>query len=285
MTRVAFLGLGAMGRPMCGRLLEAGHELTVWNRTSGRDEALVSEGARRAATPSEAARDAEVVITMLADPPALEHVLFGPDGVAGGIGREAVLVDMSTVGPSAVRVAAERLRPTRMVDAPVLGTTPHAAAGTLVIVTGGEREAVERVTPVLETLGTVLPVGPSGAGATVKLANNAAAMSALVGVGEVLALTDRAGIDAETVLDALGRGPLASAVERWRDKLTGRDGSVTFRLALARKDLALAAEEAGSLGVRLTISEAALARCEEAVAAGHGDDDNTAVVEVVRAAG
>jgi 3-hydroxyisobutyrate dehydrogenase-like beta-hydroxyacid dehydrogenase len=100
MKRVAFLGLGAMGAPMAGRLLDAGHDLQVWNRTPGRDDGLIARGARRAATPAEAASGAEVVITMLADPPALEQVLFGPDGVSETIAPGSILIDMSTVGPT-----------------------------------------------------------------------------------------------------------------------------------------------------------------------------------------
>ncbi len=216
MTRVAFLGLGAMGAPMAGRVLDAGHDLTVWNRTPGRADGLVARGATAASTPAEAVRDAEVVVTMLADPAALDDVVSGDDGVAGSIGPDAVLVDMSTVGPTAIRSVAERLRPVRVLDAPVLGSVPQAETGSLVILVGGDRDALLRCTDVLEAMGRVVHVGGSGAGATVKLANNAAGMSALVALGEVLSFTDRAGLDPETVLDALGMGPLASFVDRWR---------------------------------------------------------------------
>lgn len=282
MTRVAFLGLGAMGRPMAARLLDAGHNLHVWNRTPGRDTELVAAGAVRAASPAEAAGDAEVAITMLSDPPALEHVLFGAGGVAETIRPEATLVEMSTVGPSAIRAAAERLAPVVVLDAPVLGSVPHAQTGTMTIVVGGDEQALGRCAELLGVLGTVLHVGPSGAGATLKLANNAAVMSALVGLGEVLALTDRAGVDPEIVLDAMSRGPLGSLVERWRDKITGRIDRVDFRLALARKDLGLALDEARHAGLRLAVPEAATERVDEAIAAGRGEADNTAVVAVVR---
>lgn len=282
MTRVAFLGLGAMGGPMAARLIDAGHDLRVWNRTPGRDHDLVSAGAFRAASPAEAASDAEVAITMLSDPPALEQVLFGAGGVAESIRPEATLIEMSTVGPGAIRAAAERLAPVAVLDAPVLGSVPHAQAGTMTIVVGGDEQALGRHAELLGVLGTVLHVGPSGAGATLKLANNAAVMSALVGLGEVLALTDRAGIDPETVLDAMSRGPLGSLVERWRDKITGRIDRVDFRLALARKDLGLALDEAGHAGLRLAVPAAATERVDEAIAAGRGEDDNTAVVAVVR---
>ena len=283
MTRVAFLGLGKMGLPMAGRVLDAGHDLRVWNRTPGRADGLVTRGATAAQAPAEAVRDADVVITMLADPAALDDVVFGHDGVAGSIGANGVLIDMSTVGPTAIRSVAERLEPVRVLDAPVLGSVPHAEAGSLVILVGGDHEALLRCTEVLEAMGRVVHVGAAGAGAIVKLANNAAGMSTLVVLGEVLSLTDRAGLDPETVLDAIGMGPLASFVDRWRERLTGPVGTVDFRLVLARKDLALALNEAQELGLDLELVRAAIARCDEAVAGGLGDEDNTAVVRHLRA--
>lgn len=282
MSQIAFLGLGAMGAPMAGRLVDADHDLRVWNRTPGRDVELVARGARRATTPAEAARGAEIVITMLADPAALEQVLFGLDGVSQTIEPTASLIDMSTVGPTAIRAAAARLHPVGILDAPVLGSVPHAKEGTLAILVGGERMVLDRCAEVLAAMGTVRHVGPPGAGAMVKLANNAAGMSTMVCLGEVLSLTDQAGLDAEAVLDAIGMGPLGSFVDRWRDKVTGRVDRVDFRLTLARKDLALALEEGGAAGLRLTVPEAAAARCDEAIAAGRADEDNTAVVADIR---
>jgi 3-hydroxyisobutyrate dehydrogenase len=282
-TRVAFLGLGSMGLPMAGRLLDAGNELRVWNRTPGRAGELVARGAIETSSAAEAVGGADVVVTMLADPAALDAVVFGPDGVAASIGPDAVLVDMSTVGPTAIRSVAERLHPVRVLDAPVLGSVPHAEAGSLVILVGGEPQTLSRCTDVLEAMGTVHHVGPSGAGATVKLANNAVVTSTLVSVAEVLALTDRVGLDAEAVLGAIGLGPLASFIDRWRDKLTGHVDRVDFRLSLARKDVALTIDEARSVGLDLTNLRAALARCDEAVEAGLGAEDNTAVVRHVRA--
>jgi 3-hydroxyisobutyrate dehydrogenase/2-hydroxy-3-oxopropionate reductase len=272
-----------MGAPMAGRLLDAGHDLAVWNRTPARADALVARGAAAAATPAEAVADAEIVVTMVADPQALREVV---DGIAGSIEPDAVFVEMSTVGPTAIRSVAERLRPVRVLDAPVLGSVPQAEAGSLTILVGGDRDPLARCTDVLEAMGRIVHVGPAGAGATVKLANNAAGMSALVALGEVLSFTDRAGLDPEAVLDAIGMGPLASFVERWRPVVTGSTGGrVDFRLVLARKDLALAADEAQELGVRLRMVREAIAACDEAIAAGLGDEDNTAVARHVRSAG
>jgi 3-hydroxyisobutyrate dehydrogenase-like beta-hydroxyacid dehydrogenase len=283
-SRVAFLGLGAMGVPMAGRLVDAGHAVRLWNRTPGRDDGLLARGADRATTPADAARGAEIVVTMLADPPALEHVLLGSDGVSEAIAPEATLVDMSTVGPTAIRSVAARLHPVAVLDAPVLGSVPHAESGTLAILVGGERDVLDRCADVLAALGTVRHVGPLGAGATVKLASNAAVMSTMVCLGEVLALTDRTGLDPDAVLDAMEMGPLGSFVDRFRDKVSGRVSRIDFRLALARKDLALALEEATAAGIRLMLPEAAAARIDEAIAAGRAEQDNTAVVAEIRGA-
>ncbi|HEY7659599.1 MAG TPA: NAD(P)-dependent oxidoreductase [Actinomycetota bacterium] len=282
MTRVAFLGLGGMGRPMAGRLLEAGHDLAVWNRTPGRDDALVTGGAARAATPAEAARDAEVVITMLTGPSALEEVVFGPDGVASAISPAATLIDMSTVGPRPVRDAAERLAPASVLDAPVFGSVPSAEAGSLTIVVGGEPEVFERHRDLLEVMGTAVHVGPSGVGATVKLVSNAAAIATLASIGELLAMTDRTGIDEAAVLDGLALGPLSSIVERWRERFEGRYDRPDFPLALAHKDLELVLEEAEGAGVSLTMTRTAAERSAEALAAGLGDRDFGALAGFLR---
>ena len=282
MTAVAVLGLGAMGRAVAQRLLDAGHELSVWNRAPGRDEELVAAGAHRAGTPADAVADAEVVITMVTDPPALERVLFGTDGAVSAVQRGATLIDMSTVGPTAVASVVERVAPVAVLDAPVLGSVPSVESGTLVILAGGNRAVFDRHTELLSLLGTPIYVGPSGSGAWLKLVNNAASIATLVALGELLALTDRAGLDVDAVLGSLEAGPLASLIERWRPRLKGEDQSSYFRLALARKDLAIVFEEAEREGVRLTVDEAAAARCDDAIETGLGDEDFGAVVPFLR---
>lgn len=241
----------------------------------------MASGADRATTPAEAARGAEVVITMLADPPALEQVLFGPAGVSETIAPEATFVDMSTVGPTAIRQAAERLRPVAVLDAPVLGGVPHAQEGTLTVLVGGEQAVLDRCFALLSVMGTVRHVGPPGAGATVKIASNAAVMVTMASLGEALSLTDLAGLDPEVVLDAIGMGPLGSFVDRFRDRIL-EQAKIEFRLVLARKDLALALEEGKAAGLRLTLPEDVAAMCDEAIAAGRADDDNTALVAWIR---
>lgn len=282
MSTIAVLGLGAMGSAMAARLLNAGHDLTVWNRTPGRDGGLVSAGARRGETPADAVRDAEVVVTMLTDPPALEAVLFGPDGAAAAIPETATLIDMSTVGPTAIASVVERLGPVAVLDAPVLGSVPSVETGKLVILAGGDRAVFDRHTELLSILGTPIYLGPSGSGAWLKLVNNAASTATLVALGELLALTDRAGLGIDSVLQGLEAGPLASLIERWRPRLKGEDQASYFRLALARKDLALVFDEAEREGVDLSVAETAAARCDEAIGSGLGDEDFGAIVPFLR---
>ena len=282
MSTIAVLGLGAMGSAMAARLLNAGHDLTVWNRTPGRDGGLVSAGARRGETPDDAVRDAEVVVTMLTDPPALEAVLFGPDGAAAAIPETATLIDMSTVGPTAIASVVERLGPVAVLDAPVLGSVPSVESGKLVILAGGDRAVFDRHTELLSILGTPIYLGPSGSGAWLKLVNNAASTATLVALGELLALTDRAGLGIDSVLQGLEAGPLASLIERWRPRLKGEDQASYFRLALARKDLALVFDEAEREGVDLSVAETAAARCDEAIGSGLGDEDFGAIVPFLR---
>jgi 3-hydroxyisobutyrate dehydrogenase len=282
MTAVAVLGLGAMGHAIAARLLGAGHELSVWNRTPGRDEELVAGGARRAGSAAEAVRNAEVVITMLTDPPALEAVLFGPDGAAQAIPESATLIDMSTVGPTEIASVAERVAPVAVIDAPVLGSVPSVESGTLVILVGGDRAVFDRHSELLALLGTPIYLGPSGSGALLKLVNNAASTATLVALGELLALTDRFGVGTDVVLQSLEAGPLASLIERWRPRLKGESQSSYFRLALARKDLAIAFDEAEREGTELTVAETAAARCDEAIEDGLGDEDFGAIVPFLR---
>jgi len=282
MTAVAVLGLGAMGRAIAARLLGAGHDVRVWNRTPGKDDDLVAAGARRSTTPADAVREAEVVITMVTDPPALEAVLFGPDGAAPAIPDSATLIDMSTVGPTEISSVVERVAPVAVLDAPVLGSVPSVESGSLVILAGGDHAVFERHTELLALLGRPIHVGPSGSGAMLKLVNNAASIATLVALGELLALTDRTGLGIDAVLQSLEAGPLASLIERWRPRLKGEDQSSYFRLALARKDLAIVFDEAEREGTELTVAQTAAARCDEAIEAGLGDEDFGAIVAFLR---
>src|SRR5262249_26389096 len=192
MTTIAFLGLGRMGTLMAGRVRWAGHDLIVWTRPPERTRPRVAEGARAAGTPAEAAREAEIVITMLADPAALEAVMAGPDGIAGAISPAACLVEMSTVGPKAALAARDRLPDgTGFVDAPVMGSVGPARSGELTVLAGGD---VDRVEKVLAIFGTVVRCGPAGSGAARKIVLISAALAGVTLTGELLALAEALGV-------------------------------------------------------------------------------------------
>jgi 3-hydroxyisobutyrate dehydrogenase/2-hydroxy-3-oxopropionate reductase len=279
MTAVAFLGLGLMGEPMARRVLEAGHELVVWNRTAGRAGALAAAGARVASTPRDAAAGAEVVVTMLADPPALAAVTEGPDGVAAGIGDGSTVLEMSTVGPAAVhRLRGALPEGVALVDAPVLGSTPQAEDGSLQVFVGGAPADVERWVPLLGTFGSPTHVGPLGAGAAAKLVVNSTLGGTLALLGEALALAGGLGLDRSTALDVLARSPLGTQVERRRPALESGDFPLRFRLRLASKDLDLVEAAAGDAGVDLRVAPAARSWFDDATEASWGDEDYSAVL-------
>ncbi|GAB3399917.1 hypothetical protein GCM10027569_02750 [Flindersiella endophytica] len=218
---------------MARRLLETAgdDQVVVWNRSTSRADALAAAGALVAATPAEAVSTADVVITMLADGPAVEAVLFGPDGVAGAIRPDACLVEMSTVGPTALLDVAKRLG-AGVVDAPVLGSVDKAAAGELTILAGGEVST--SVEAVLARLGTVRRCGPLGSGAALKLVVNAGMIASLAVLDETLRLAGALNLPAELVRAALAEGPLARAYQRAQSS-TGQ-----FAVTSAAKDLDLA---------------------------------------------
>ncbi|MGW5878742.1 NAD(P)-dependent oxidoreductase [Nocardiopsis terrae] len=278
---VAFLGLGRMGVRMARRLVDAGHRVTVWNRTPDRAAPLLEAGAASARTPAEAVSGAEVVITMLSDREAVENVLFGPDGAASNLSPGTPLVEMSTIGPEGVRELRDRLpEGTRLLDGPVLGSLPQAEQGALRIFLGGSAEDVSGCEPVLEELGTVVHVGPLGSGAALKLSVNLTFVTATAAVGEALALSDRHGLDSGTVLDALSLTPLGALIDRLRDRVTSPQPPPTgFSLGLADKDLALAVAEGarddGAVAGALTLLTSARK-------AGLGDQDLSTIVRHVR---
>ncbi|MDG4780084.1 NAD(P)-dependent oxidoreductase [Micromonospora sp. WMMD961] len=242
MTRIGFLGLGRMGSLMAGRLVAAGHEVTVWNRTVHKAAPLVQAGARAAATPAEAVADADVVITMLTGPAAVDAVLFGEHGAAAALGPATTLVEMSTIGPDHVASLHDRLPDVDLADAPVKGSLPAAAAGELAILFGGDSQTLARVREVLEVLGKVQHVGPLGAGAAVKLVVNVALCGSFVLVGEALALGDRLGLSTDTTMTALSGTALGSLVPRVRARLDDPQAPTQFSYGLAAKDLKLAIE-------------------------------------------
>jgi len=283
MAKLAFLGLGQMGAPMAGRLLAAGHDLTVWNRTAARAARLVERGARPAATPAEAAGGAEAVLTMLADPAALDAVVSGAHGLGSGLAPGTTLIEMSTVGPEAVHRTAAALPPgVAMLDAPVLGSVPQATEGTLKLFVGGEARVFERWRPVLETLGTPIHLGALGTGAGTKLVANSTLGALMSALGEALALGDALGLDLHRTLEILADSPIGVTARSKRDHIESGTYPPRFKLELASKDLRLVTEAASRAGCELPLASAARAWFDAAAAAGFGPLDYSAVIAHIR---
>lgn len=282
MTRIAVLGTGLMGAPMARRLLGAGFEVTVWNRTRAKAEALVVDGATVAATPREAAREADVILTMLENGDVVGEVLFGPDGAAEGLKPGAIVLDMSSIPPATAREHAAKLQAlgAAHVDAPVSGGTRGAAAGTLAIMAGGAEETIAGLAPVFAPLGRALRVGPSGSGQLAKLANQVIVGVTIGAVSEALLLAAAGGADPAAVREAIRGGFAESRVLAEhglrmveRDFLPGAPSRVQL------KDLDTALAAARESGAALPLSENVRARYAELIGAmGGAEYDHAALL-------
>jgi 3-hydroxyisobutyrate dehydrogenase-like beta-hydroxyacid dehydrogenase len=282
MARIAFLGLGQMGAPMAARLLQAGHDLAIWDRTPTRAAPLVESGAVAAASPAAAADGVDYAITMLATPDALRQVVLGQNGLAAALHPGQVLIDMSTVGPEAVHAAAAGLQPgVAAVDAPVRGSVPQANAGQLDIFVGASDEDFERVRPILETLGSLIHTGGLGSGAAMKLVANLALGAAIATLGEALALGEAQGLERSLVLDVLGNSPIGPTVRAKRANIEADDYPPSFKLGLADKDLGLVTDTAARLGWDLKVARAARAWLDGAMQQGASELDYAAVVRTI----
>jgi 3-hydroxyisobutyrate dehydrogenase-like beta-hydroxyacid dehydrogenase len=271
-----------MGTVMAGRLLHAGHDLVVWNRTADRAAPLAQAGAAVAQSPAAAAVGADFIITMLATPEALEQVLFGTAGVAAALSRGQIVIDMSTVGVDEIRSVSARLPPAAvLVDAPVRGSVPQATAGRLDIFVGARDEHYERVRPVLESLGSVRHTGQPGSGAAMKLVANLALGAAIVTLGEALALGESLDLERGMLLDALADSPIGPIVAAKRANVESGQFAPTFKLRHAAKDLRLVMKAAAAAGRDLKQARANRAWLDEAAARGDADRDFSAVVETI----
>lgn len=283
--RVGFVGLGTMGAPMARNLINAGHELTVHNRTRSREEPLASLGASRAATAAEAARDADVVITMVADTPDVEHVLFGDGGVASSARERTIVVDMSTISPEATRAFGERLaaKGVRLVDAPVSGGSEGAEKGTLTIMCGGEAADVEFVRPVLEAMGAkITHVGPLGSGQLTKAVNQVIIAGYFQALAEGMVLALSSGLDTDRVLEAISAGMCRSAVLDMRaGNMINDTYPLGFKLSLHLKDLGIALDAARRAGAELPLAEM-VRDIEQRLVATRGNEDMSVIATEVR---
>jgi 3-hydroxyisobutyrate dehydrogenase len=245
--RVGFIGLGIMGRGMARNLLDAGFEVTVWNRTAARGDELVEAGAHRADAPAAVAEASDIVISCVSDTPDVEQVLVGDDGVVQGAVPGSLVIDCSTISPAVTRALAATLaeRDVEMLDAPVSGGSEGAARGTLSIMVGGPAAQFERARPLFDAMGsTVTHVGEQhGDGQTVKLVNQILVVHNMLGVSEALLLAAAEGLDLRRTLDAVSGGAAGSWMLSNRGpQVIRRDWSPGFTIDLQQKDLRLVLE-------------------------------------------
>jgi 3-hydroxyisobutyrate dehydrogenase len=278
---VAVLGTGTMGAPMARNLARAGLPVAAWNRTPAKAEALAAEGVRTAGTPRAAAAEAEVLVTMLADGPAVEAVVRGPDGALDALPDGAIWIQMSTVGAA----AAERLAALAaehgvgFVDAPVLGSAEPAERGELIVLASGPDEVRDRCGPVFDAVGNrVFWLGPAGVGSRLKVVVNAWLMSTTAALGETVALAEKLDVDPAQFLEVTDRGALGALyTELNGPAMAERSFPLNFPLELATKDAALALEAAAE-DVDLRVFAATHAQFARAEELGHGRRDWAAVI-------
>lgn len=284
--RIGFIGLGTMGSRMARRLVDAGHDVVVHNRTREREEALERAGATRAASPRACARDRELVITIVSDTADVQAVVLGDEGAAMGMPRGSVLVDMSTISPATTRLMAAALADhgVAMLDAPVSGGSEGAEKGTLSIMVGGEADVLERVRPVLEVLGsTITHVGPVGAGQVTKAVNQVIIAGTYAAIAEGLVLGLKAGIDIEAAHAAVSGGAAGSWCLTHRGpNMLRNDYPLGFRTRLHRKDLKIALEAGRELGVSMPVAAYVEQIETSLVARGLGDEDVSNLARIVR---
>jgi len=285
---VALLGLGTMGHGMAMNLLKAGHPLTVWNRTRAKAESLNQSGAAIADTPAGAARNASIVIAMVADDDASRATWLGADGALDAMPSESVAIDCSTLSPAWIAElnAAVTKRGLRFVEAPVTGSRPQAEAGQLKFLAGADADTLNAVAPVLRCMSTeIVHLGPVGSGSQMKLINNFLCAVQVTSFAEALAWIERAGLNRDAAIDFLKKGaPGSGILSGMSERMTKRTYEVNFLLRLMAKDLRYAHAAAAALGIDLSMSSAAEELFREAQAQGHGEKDMSAVAEVVRAA-
>ena len=254
-TRVGWIGTGVMGAPMCGHLLASGYPVTVFNRTPERARGLLERGAAWAESPQAVAQHADVVFTMVGFPDDVREIVLGPAGTLAGAGHGTILVDMTTSEPSLAReiYEAARARGVASLDAPASGGDVGARAAGLSIMVGGDRDAFERVAPLLRCLGaTIVHQGPAGAGQHTKMVNQILVASGMVAVSEALLYAHQAGLDLPTVLQSVSGGAAGSwSLTHYAPRILARDFAPGFRVDHFVKDMGIALAEARRMRLSL----------------------------------
>jgi len=290
--RVTVIGTGRMGGAMAGRVAAAGHSVTVWNRTRERAQAVATqlEGVTVAATAREAAASADVVIVSLADDAAVRTAYRGEDGLVAGLRSGAVVADTSTVAPETVRALEDDVRATGavLVDTPVSGSVSSVEAGTILVMAGGRADDVERARPALESFAhRVILLGPLGSGSTMKLAVNAMVFGLNQTLAEALVLAEKAGVDRELAYEVIASSAVAAPFVGYKRAAYEHpeSASVAFALDLVAKDLDLAAALAVGVGAAVPQLETNRRIVGDAIEAGMGDADLSALAVHLRRSG
>jgi 3-hydroxyisobutyrate dehydrogenase-like beta-hydroxyacid dehydrogenase len=284
-TRIGFIGLGAMGSRIAGRLLDAGHPVSATNRTAAKARPLIGRGLVWLGTARDVAASTDVVLSMVTDDEALETITSGPDGLLAGLGAGQVYVDMSTVSPQASRRLAERVRAlgAHMLDAPVSGSIPQVESGTLAIMVGGEQQAFAAVEPLLRELGrTVTYVGANGQGLVLKLAINISLAVQTLAFSEGLLLAERAGVDPDVAAEVMSTSSVGSPMLKARTPLLLHlPDHAWFDVELMQKDIRLARQTAADLETPLPSATVADHVLTEARDLGYGHRDLAALHDVL----
>jgi len=283
--KIAFLGLGIMGKAMATNLMAAGYDLRVWNRTAERCEALAAAGASVAKSPAEAVADADLTLAMLADPEAAAEVVFGDSGVLEAIGAGKAYIDMSTVDPQTAIVIGREIEAAggRFLEAPVSGSKKPAEDGTLVILAAGERALYDEAVPLFEVMGKKhLYLGATGQGASMKLLVNMTMGGMMALLGEALALGDRCELKAEDILEVFGAGAIANPMFALKGpKIAADEHPTNFPLKHMQKDLRLAVGLGDESDQPLPMVSTANELFKRAIAAGEAELDFSAVARVI----
>jgi 2-hydroxy-3-oxopropionate reductase len=281
-SRIGFIGLGIMGKPMSRNLLKAGHKLVVYDLGPAAVDELVAAGAGKGASPSDVAALSEIVITMLPDGPEVEQVVLGANGVLEGAKQGTLVIDMSSISPLVAQKtgAACEAKGVDFLDAPVSGGEPKAIHGTLAIMVGGKQAVFDRALPVLEAMGAYVTLtGPIGAGNVTKLANQIMVASNIAAMGEALVLATKAGLDPEVVFEAVKGGLAGSTVLNFKAPMViARNFQPGFRIRLHQKDLRNALAAAEALNVTLPITSLVQDMLVALMKDGMGDLDHSAIV-------
>jgi 3-hydroxyisobutyrate dehydrogenase-like beta-hydroxyacid dehydrogenase len=285
MANLGFVGLGMMGGRIVKRLLDAGHQVSGWNRTRAKAEALIQAGMQWQASPRKVAQVSDITFSMVMDSAALSSITEGEDGILAGLSAGKIYVDMSTVSPKLTRLIASRVADTgaQALDAPVSGSIPAAESGTLIVFVGGSAETLEKVRPVFEQIGQkIIHVGGNGQAVAMKIAINLNLPIQLVSLFEGVLLAERSGIPRAAALDALLNSVAASTAMKYRAPfMLKMPEEVWFSAAMMKKDIHLALELGEETGVDLKTAKLADELLDEAIASGWGEEDFAVLYKVV----